>query len=466
MRSVRVPKKANAAEEQDFLNSFIRPDLARVGDAAARKNLGKALLAYVEHGVFDRDLRRCNVREQLDETYRLLRPGDIPCARWVSDGGKSLALGQQLAVNVAMRQLAHTGGGLLAVNGPPGTGKTTMLREVLAALLVERANRLATLKSPGDAFGAECGWTTSQRKRTFRLLRPEVTGFEIVVASANNGAVQNVTREIPLTEAVDGDWQSTAEYFPDLATGVFDASAWAMVAAELGSKDRRSRFVQDFWWGRRARGSEPARPGLKELLSGFETRPKVNWREAVSRFKAVFAQAQGLQAERERAYEAATALEELQPAIDGLSSGLRRLSAQRSDMNQALDVRQTALAAAEESLANWSSKKVVHQAAKPSTFSSRAAKSAWREAGDQLSISLSNAQQGATAAQRFVEQMGQQARALDGQIQETRGRLQERQMRRNALQAQAASARGRLGQAFQERWSALPEDDRELTALG
>ena len=86
--------------------------------------------------------------------------------------------------------------GLLAVNGPPGTGKTTLLRDLVAAIVVTRAERIARVAKPGR--GLQPGRAgAAARGGAVTPLNPALAGLEIVVASANNGAVENVTAADP-----------------------------------------------------------------------------------------------------------------------------------------------------------------------------------------------------------------------------------------------------------------------------
>ena len=48
-----------------------------------------------------------------------------------------MSLMQQFAVNSIFEQVRDSG--IFSVNGPPGTGKTTLLREVFAENIVRRA---------------------------------------------------------------------------------------------------------------------------------------------------------------------------------------------------------------------------------------------------------------------------------------------------------------------------------------
>jgi stage III sporulation protein SpoIIIAA len=53
-------------------------------------------------------------------------------------------------VNLAVSDCLGTN--LFPVNGPPGTGKTTLLRDVVAALVVRRAEAMCIFDEPEGAF--------------------------------------------------------------------------------------------------------------------------------------------------------------------------------------------------------------------------------------------------------------------------------------------------------------------------
>lgn len=246
----------------DFLNSFFLEDLRLVRAEVATGAVGPALAAYLT----DDDAIPLAGRRDIVTNPGAVDAGVVierlPKGRWPSPPQYPLALSQQFAVNQALDDLAPTAG-LMGVNGPPGTGKTTMLRDVLAGNVVERARRLASLPTVEAAFTTVVHrWTARDGyPRTVRQLRPELTGFEMVVASANNAAVENVTNEIPAQDAIAPRWRGSADYFGAIATEVLRATmndsspktedppaAWGLVAARLGNKRNRSTFRSAFWF--------------------------------------------------------------------------------------------------------------------------------------------------------------------------------------------------------------------------
>ena len=169
----------------------------------------------------------------------LLEPALFPLGRWPGPGLHPLNVLQQAAVNAIVRDLDHSG--LAAVNGPPGTGKTTLLRDLVANVLVTRADRLARTDPFGDLAGLD------------------LMDFAIVVASNNNTAVENITLDLPIrAKALDRSvWQDGGlAYFRHTADAVGNVAAkapehdraWGLMAARLGKARHRNAFFGTFWW--------------------------------------------------------------------------------------------------------------------------------------------------------------------------------------------------------------------------
>ena len=302
--SLVASSKQYAADDQDFLNSFFVKDLEKVAAEARKQNLGKGCWTFLAgNDEFDVS-KRIDVRTSIGTLFQHLSPALIPPGRWPSKDHHPLVFSQQFAVNSIVQDLMK-GTGLFAVNGPPGTDKTTLLRDLVAAVVIERATRLSELGRPEEAFTGEKRWKVGKFTRVISTWKEELRGFEIVVASNNNGAVENVTLEIPGKDAVDPAWIEHTDYFSDVATRLIDQPAWAMVATRLGNKANRTDFMNRFWYGTEVNDAAEGHPlasGFLNLLRTFERQP-ADWWQAVTRFKTALAQERGLRDERLRVYQ-------------------------------------------------------------------------------------------------------------------------------------------------------------------
>jgi hypothetical protein len=276
--AIRVPQWGwyNEPPEPELLNSFFIEDLVRVRKAFRQGDVGQAISAYM--GVASTRERQDVVRSKplLAET---LAPARTPLARWPGPGRYPLVLMQQTAINNAVAELAN--GGLVAINGPPGTGKTTLLRDIVAKVVLDRAIAMSEFEKPESAFTRVATMRTGNAYSTLYQLHESLHGHEIVVASSNNKAVENISREIPSSSAVADDLDSPLRYFHSisdvLAAGkgpLVDGATWGLAAAVLGNAANRSAFVKAFWWHKKrgmARYLKAIIGDLTEEIDGDET---------------------------------------------------------------------------------------------------------------------------------------------------------------------------------------------------
>ncbi|WP_262692460.1 DEAD/DEAH box helicase [Kordiimonas aestuarii] len=227
----------------DIINSFYLRDLYRVKAATADDCMGAALQAYLAQALPSAKKDVLNDQTVLEE---LLAPRNFPLARWPAPMPTKLVTLQQAAVNAATKDLAD--GGLLAVNGPPGTGKTTLLRDIVAAVICERADRMAEFSNPERAFEEKDIVADGGYRSRVSALDPRLRGFGMVVASSNNGAVRNVSAELPRADAVSRDLG--LKFFSGTADNIHGRrdSCWGLIAAVLGNQKNRSDFIEEAWW--------------------------------------------------------------------------------------------------------------------------------------------------------------------------------------------------------------------------
>ncbi|RKI74531.1 hypothetical protein D7X55_02295 [Corallococcus sp. AB049A] len=224
-----------------LLNSFFLGDLGRAKTLFADNRAPANLTCYLR-GL---SAQRRNLLSEKDALDEVMSPAWTPPARWPGPNRSPLVLLQQAAINIATQGTAH--GRITAVNGPPGTGKTTLIRDLVAAVVTARAESMALFDNPVDAFiptGVQVKW--SQFKGELFKVDDRLLGFEMVVASSNNKAVENVSAELPTLKSVAEDIPGL-RYFTTISNALQSTPTWGLVAAVLGNKKNRRDFKQVFW---------------------------------------------------------------------------------------------------------------------------------------------------------------------------------------------------------------------------
>tara|TARA_R110000787_G_scaffold71920_18_gene160210 strand:- start:1184 stop:2749 length:1566 start_codon:yes stop_codon:yes gene_type:complete len=169
------------APQHPLLNSFFLKDLHQAKQHVLSGTAGQALSWYL--GLAPNEHQTDILRDQ-KSLQNIVTPGFTPAGRWPGKGRHSLVLLQQAAINLARNELKSSG--IMGINGPPGTGKTTLLRDLVASVLIDRAKSLATFEDPEQAF-TNSGQRIKLGQAFCHLykLSEKITGHEILVTCPN-----------------------------------------------------------------------------------------------------------------------------------------------------------------------------------------------------------------------------------------------------------------------------------------
>ena len=245
LRNCRMKVLTNLEVDAINLHSFFMNDLEKAKRITS-ENLDKYLLGLKKDRI-NLDSRKNRDFFNPDIFWDILQPKNYPVARFPSNPNYALSFMQQVAVNLA---IGYDNEKIRSINGPPGTGKTTLLKDVFAELVVEQANEIIGLKSKEIKDKVSCFENTRIGK-----MPTSIADKGILVASSNNGAVQNIVNELPLISGIDEmfiEELRNADYFWNISNSNISVDKnqcekeekfWGLFSLEGGKKDNMNNIL-------------------------------------------------------------------------------------------------------------------------------------------------------------------------------------------------------------------------------
>ena len=280
-------------EESNDLSSFYLDEIDLVKQNFNRNQLIQKYVTALEN----KKIEKIWIDSNINEMKKWLDIDRFPLAKYPSKFSPTLM--QQIAINIAISDIDRKED-IFSVNGPPGTGKTTLLKEIIASNVEKMAEVLIELGPHNSKFVKHDidSTSTPQFIDHFYEIPDKVAQYGILVTSNNNGAVENITLDLPMAESVlhtqtRTDYFDITKheeiYFTAVANKLMNVEvkdgeetsnnqAWGLISTRMGKKAYVSDVLNCCIF------KKNGDPDSKVTLDSIDN--NLSWNDAVSSFQS------------------------------------------------------------------------------------------------------------------------------------------------------------------------------------
>ena len=231
--------------------------------------------------------KKITIDSDVNAMKKWLEVDKFPLAKYPSKFSPTLM--QQLAINIAVSEKDRNEK-IFSVNGPPGTGKTTLLKEIIASNVVQMAEVLIKYGIDGGDFvfrKVESASNASYTEKYYEIPE-EIAKFGILVVSNNNGAVENITLDLPKSADMEKEKTRTdyfdrktnkEVYFSAVADKLLgkEGSAWGLISARMGRKSYVTEVLESCVFAKKNDASD-------KVTLDLAREDSISWDEAIDKF--------------------------------------------------------------------------------------------------------------------------------------------------------------------------------------